>query len=1003
MKTGRLIATMLCLTAVGLHAHAGPFDTWNYRADLTFSGYEGTAPLTAFPVLVCVTNFPGFAYGQVVDPAGGDLRFTDASGELELNYEIETWNPSGASYVWVQVPTISGSATSIRAYWGHATATAPGYTTDGSTWSNGFVAVYHFGEISGTVLDATANNNDSSSVVGNVLREQPGAVGHAYAFDGSGDYVSIPDSATLDGMTKLTVEVWELDQDTSTTATRAFLSKRLGSSNGQRSYYFYRQDNRDLFAYVNDFGGRLSGSAPPAGGWHHVTFTFDAALSSNEMKAFADGTYKAQMVNGASSVANRSDPLLIGRLNGNTTVDWKGLLDEIRISNVARSADWLRASWRTAGENTAFCTYGTAVNTGLPFIRTDAVTAVTASGATLNGTVESSPSEASVTVFWGRTDEGTDAGAWESNHVFAAYGGALPASFTNIVADLATDATWYVRHRGVNLAGTNWSAEAATFITGEVAVQASPANVAEASSGVGLFTVSRPAGTEMLEATIAYAVGGTTTPGTDYAALANSVTIPAGELSATVEVDPVPDFELEGGETVVLTLLPGLYGLGTATQAVVTIIDYTPPASGTTNVWVGNGNASVAANWSLSHTPTAGEHVLLTGFSVSNLTWDAGVNGLSTNVSSWTQDTHYTGSVFINAPFAATTPLLTVLGNCAITGGVWRHAGPTSTETSKLYARVNGNMTVASNGSVSAAARGFAATKGPGYVAGGSAHGGEGATTNSWKKTYGSVFTPSRWGSGGDSGSYAGGGAIQLEVAGSLALAGTISANGHGDYNDGGAGSGGSILLKAGSLTGSGTISADGGVDDWSGNGGGGRVAIYLQDGGASRAQFLGTARARGVGNQTYNQGSHESGCGTVYWQTAQDPVGGGTVFVSNPLMPNRTSTVRRSCHLPPAAGSEDSFTKSNWVIQENAHLKLMDSVRVNSLTIQASANPSALGKLNLNNRTLRTSALTVLGTTYAPGTYVAGDIAGGRVIDGAGEVPGQIIVVPTGTMVILR
>jgi hypothetical protein len=1004
MNAKKRLAWCLALAAAAACvARAGQFDAWNYHAELTFTGYDGTGTLTAFPTLVSMTNFPGFSYSQLADVNGGDLRFTDAAGEIELNYEIDTWNPAGASFVWVQVPALAGAATSIRAYWGNPAATSPVYTTDGSAWSNGYAAVYHLGEKSGTVLDATANGNNSSSVAGDVARGRTGAVGGACVFDGSGDYISIPDSASLDGMSKLTVEALALDQDGSTTAVRAILSKRLSASNGQRSYYFYRQEGRDLYAYVNDTGGRFSGSVSPTGEWHHLAFTFDASLANNELKAYADGTLKGQMNNGAASVLNRDDPLLIGRLNGSTSSDWKGLLDEVRISNVARSAEWLRASWRTAAENTAFCTYGETLVTALPYVRTDLATAVTTNGATLNGTLESSPSEAVVTVFWGRTDSGTNAAVWEASHDFPPYAESLPAAFVHEVTGLAADVTWHVRHRAVNAAGARWSPATTAFITGEIVVEATVATANEAGSGAGIFTVRRPAGAETLDTVVAYEVAGTATPGGDYAVLSGSVTIPAGQTSATIEVAPVSDFALEGEETVVVTLLPGLYALGTATQAVVTITDFLPPATGTTNVWIGSGNAGVAANWSLGHVPTAPEDILLTGFSVADMTWDAGVNGLSTNVASWTQDTNYTGNVFVDTPFAATDPILVVAGDVVLDGGAWMHTGNQTTETTKLFARVNGDLMIGANASINVFAKGFRGTSGPGYVAGGSAHGGEGATMNSWTKTYGSVFRPDRWGSGGGKTGYPGGGLAQLEVGGALTVNGSINANGHGVYNNNGAGGGGSILLTVGSLEGGGTISADGGLDDWSGNGGGGRVAIYLQNAGASRSQFAGSVSARGVGNQKYNQGSYESGCGTVYWQTVQDGEGGGTVYVWNPLMLNRTSTVRRSCHLPPALGTTENFGRSHWVIQENAHLKLMDDARVASLTIAPSSNPLALGKLNLNNRTLRTKALTILGTSYPAGTYAAADFPEGRVIDGSGETPGQVVVLATGTILTVR
>ena len=57
-----------------------------------------------------------------------------------LNYEIEQWNPAGNSYVWVQVPRFTNNC-SVLAQWGGFTgSTAPAYTTNGATWSNGFSA-----------------------------------------------------------------------------------------------------------------------------------------------------------------------------------------------------------------------------------------------------------------------------------------------------------------------------------------------------------------------------------------------------------------------------------------------------------------------------------------------------------------------------------------------------------------------------------------------------------------------------------------------------------------------------------------------------------------------------------------------------------------------------------------------------------------------------------------------------------------------------------------------
>ena len=76
-----------------------------------------------------------------------------------------------------------------------------------------------------------------------------------------------------------------------------------------------------------------------------------------------------------------------------------------------------------------------------------------------------------------------------------------------------------------------------------------------------------------------YSVGGTATSGADYAALTGTVTIPAGQASATVTVTPVNDAGSEGDETVLLTLTANAaYSVGTPAAATVTIADNDAPA-----------------------------------------------------------------------------------------------------------------------------------------------------------------------------------------------------------------------------------------------------------------------------------------------------------------------------------------------------------------------------------------------------------------------------------------
>ena len=91
------------------------------------------------------------------------------------------------------------------------------------------------------------------------------------------------------------------------------------------------------------------------------------------------------------------------------------------------------------------------------------------------------------------------------------------------------------------------------------------------SSGEFAITLSAPATEDM---TISYTVGGTATAGTDYIALPATVTIAAGQTSATIAVTLVDNDLAEDAETIIIRLMGGTgYDLGNATTATVTIAD----------------------------------------------------------------------------------------------------------------------------------------------------------------------------------------------------------------------------------------------------------------------------------------------------------------------------------------------------------------------------------------------------------------------------------------------
>jgi hypothetical protein len=102
-------------------------------------------------------------------------------------------------------------------------------------------------------------------------------------------------------------------------------------------------------------------------------------------------------------------------------------------------------------------------------------------------------------------------------------------------------------------------------------ISATDPTATETGGDTGTITVSLSGAAEA-DTVVNFTVGGSATNGTDYVAFGTSVTITAGNTSATITVTPNDDSVYEGSETVIVTLTNGSgYTVGGASSATVTI------------------------------------------------------------------------------------------------------------------------------------------------------------------------------------------------------------------------------------------------------------------------------------------------------------------------------------------------------------------------------------------------------------------------------------------------
>ena len=334
------------------------------KMDVKFSGYSGTT-LTDFPVLVKLsTAINGFSYDDFQMEHGGDLRFADSTGKL-LPHEIDTWNPSGVSTVWVKLPSLSANA-KITACYG---CDGPPAVAAKDVWDDDYVGVWHLGESALPMKESSETSTDFSQSNGTGIGfASQGIVGGSVDFGESGKYRALiaPDHNALDGFSQCTFEAWTYVDSayraTGSDVNKGLLSKRVGY-NSQISYYLHDTGSATKF-FISSSGTsstEMSASVKPdTDTWTHQAYTFDGTTSSNNVKGWKNGANVGTSSKSVTSVFAGSANLYLGNFgfSGNAVDarNFPGRIDEVRISKVARSAAWIKATHDTVA-NASFATY----------------------------------------------------------------------------------------------------------------------------------------------------------------------------------------------------------------------------------------------------------------------------------------------------------------------------------------------------------------------------------------------------------------------------------------------------------------------------------------------------------------------------------------------------------------------------------------------------------------------------------------------------------------------
>ena len=281
-----------------------------------------TAVEEGFPVLVRLNKeFFDFTQAQA---DGQDVRFATTDGK-PLAYQIEQWDkPGGTALVWVRIPTIRGnSRQEIRMHWGNAGAES---RSDGAAVfsdSNGYASVWHMSGATkdevGTLPTTDAGTTATEGMIGEA-RHFPGKHG-LFGGDKIPDYPSGGDSHSS--------EAWFRTSRTNTTILG------WGNEGGGRGSKVRMQLRSPPHIHIDsDFSDVNAESTLPMGEWIHVMHTYH----NGDGRIYING----QLDGADQPLLDIKTPSRLWIGGWYHDYDFVGDIDEVRISRVARSADWVK-------------------------------------------------------------------------------------------------------------------------------------------------------------------------------------------------------------------------------------------------------------------------------------------------------------------------------------------------------------------------------------------------------------------------------------------------------------------------------------------------------------------------------------------------------------------------------------------------------------------------------------------------------------------------------------
>ena len=329
-------------------------DEWVYAKLITIDHDKIDDDIYNFPVYVYLNADSDLNSNAQND--GDDIVFTSYDNLTRYAHETENYT-SGTLWAWVSVPYIS-STTDTKFWLHYGNGTATNQEEYEKVWIYDFESVQHLNESYNTgsnhYIDSSPRDNDGTlwDAMGNCSMEESAKIYRGFNFSGNGvdciylDKLTQNDSITISAWYK-TYDDWKENDfvlgrrygvDSVATGTPSIRKGNL-RIDGTNRYHFTN-------VYQNDT-------------WYYCAVTYDGSIMRSFFNDTIDSDFRTGELDGKLYYWRIGCSGTWAKENFNEVEGpFEGVIDEVRISSVARSPAWINASFRNQNDPASFYNLG---------------------------------------------------------------------------------------------------------------------------------------------------------------------------------------------------------------------------------------------------------------------------------------------------------------------------------------------------------------------------------------------------------------------------------------------------------------------------------------------------------------------------------------------------------------------------------------------------------------------------------------------------------------------